>query len=110
MNENPWSVLSEFIQDYNPSKFEPSQVRQTLNGLNLPETFIQRLESTLTETLLNCKHRHDKENASTIITLRILANFTNTSTASCWGFFFVERGVKPDGTTALELYLYQDQA
>jgi hypothetical protein len=108
MNENAWSILVEVTTDENSNQIELSKIRQTLAGLNLPETFTQRLQSTLAETLVNYRHRQAQENTSFAITLRILSNFANASVESSWGFFIVEKGAEPNHAQVLELYLYQD--
>lgn len=107
MNENTWSILAEFTHSLTSENLEQasSATKAALEGLNLPDIFLQRLNMSLMETITDHIQRSDKSQSASMMKIRILCNCVNAQTelTASWGFFFIEQD------HLIELYLYQDQ-
>lgn len=105
MSEHLWSILAEFTRPCLPEDFEPASnaMQMAVVPLRLPETFLQRLNVALKETVAN--HSRRAEPSGSTAKIRILSNAIASdaqASSSSWGFFFIETD------QLIELYLYQD--
>ena len=116
--DDTWQVLGELTLSSEPDceHLSVDQVVETLRGLDLPVTCLDRLQQSVTEAIRNAIRHRDKPGPEEKVFARVLVSNTETrpierKSPGGWGCFLIERTAHTSGDLAgrvIELFVYRE--
>jgi len=116
--DDTWQVLGELTlsSESDHEHLSVDQVVETLRGLDLPVTCLDRLQQSVTEAIRNAIRHRDKPGPEEKVFARVLISSTETrqierQSPGGWGFFLIERIAQAPsdlGHRMIELFVYRE--
>ena len=116
--DDTWQVLGELTlsSESDHEHLSVDQVVETLRGLDLPVTCLERLEQSVTKAIRNAMQHGNQYGPEAPVLIRVLISSTETrqierQSPGGWGFFLIERIAQAPsdlGHRMIELFVYRE--